>query len=86
MCLHTSLGTCNLSHVTSRRTAQVAATVEQSIAAAGISHEIVAQAADLSIHDLEQRLQGAIPFEISVLAEVGGLLRVPTTRFLEGVA
>jgi hypothetical protein len=48
--------------------------------------ESVAQAADLSQHDFEQLLEGAAPIPVSVLEKVGGLLHVPPTHFLQGVA
>lgn len=67
----------------SRRTS-LAATVTKTIEDSGATKESVAQAADLSVTDLELRLQGVIPFELSVLAEVGGFLHVEASRFLEG--
>jgi hypothetical protein len=68
-----------------RRT-QIAASVAATIREANVSLETVAQATDLSEHDLEQRLTGAIPFEVSTLVKVGGFLRMPTTDLLRGVA
>lgn len=69
-----------------RRTRQVAEAVKATIAAAGVSYESVASAADITVTELEARLDGVVPFEITVLSHVGGFLRVPATQFLEGVA
>jgi hypothetical protein len=69
-----------------RRRAHIAANIAEAIRDANVSTEMVAQAADLSEHDLEQRLNGAIPIEVSTLVKVGGFLHVPTTELLRGVA
>jgi hypothetical protein len=69
-----------------RRRSHIAANVAEAIRDANVSTETIAQAADLSEHDLELRLNGAIQFEVSTLEKVGGFLRVPTTHFLRGVA
>jgi ribosome-binding protein aMBF1 (putative translation factor) len=69
----------------SRRTS-LAAIVKKAIEDNGASTESVAQAADLNVADLEQYLQGEVPFPVSVLVEVGGFLHVEAPHFLKGAA
>lgn len=69
----------------SRRTS-LAAIVTQTIKDNGASIDSVAQAADLSVADLQQFLSGEKPFEVSALAAVGGFLHVEAHHFLEGAA
>lgn len=83
MYLHTSHGQCNVALVT-RRSNHIAANIAETIRQANVSVEMVAQAADLPQHELEQRLTGAVPIEISVLEKVGGFLRVDPNTFLQG--
>lgn len=67
------------------RREDLAETVKQTIADKGATTESVAQAADLSVPDLELRLTGVIPFELQELAAVGGFLHVEAHQFfLEG--
>jgi hypothetical protein len=80
-----SLGQGNVALVT-RRAAHIAANIAESIREAHVSHEMVAQAADIPIDDLETYLQGEVPIPVSTLRDVGGFLRVDTTHLLRGVA
>jgi hypothetical protein len=69
-----------------RRSQHIAANITETIREANASMESVAQAADLSQHELELLLEGAAPIPVRVLEKVGGLLHVPPTHFLQGVA
>lgn len=53
---------------------------------AGVDVHSVAQAADITTPDLEDRLAGRVEFEIGELVHVGGFLRIPVTRFIEEAA
>jgi hypothetical protein len=57
--------------------------VVSAIEAANASLQTLADAADITTAELEDRLAGRVEFETSVLVDVGGVLRVPATRFLE---
>ena len=46
----------------------------------------VAQAADITTSQLEDRLSGRVPFHLHELVHVGGFLRIPVTRFMEEAA
>lgn len=52
----------------------------------GVDAASVAQAADITAADLEDRLTGRVDFQIDELVRVGGFLHVPATRFLEEAA
>ncbi|MFF1633937.1 hypothetical protein [Leifsonia sp. NPDC058248] len=69
----------------SRRT-ELAAIVTKTIEDQGASLESVAQAADITVPQLEERLSGDVPFEVAELADVGGFLHVSAHHFLEGAA
>ncbi|MGO3884709.1 MAG: hypothetical protein ACTJHU_00295 [Mycetocola sp.] len=53
---------------------------------AGIDVPIVAEAADMTTSELEDRLFGRTPFDLSELVKVGGFLRIPAYKFLEVAA
>ncbi|MBO1739710.1 hypothetical protein [Leifsonia sp. TF02-11] len=59
--------------------------MKTTLAAHDVSIESVAQAADISVPDLNLRLAGEVPFEIRVLAVVGGLSHVPIAQLTQGV-
>ena len=77
----------NMTNVEHRRTDNtVAANVAHAIAASGLTPESVAQATDLTISELHERLNGESPFMFRELVMVGGFLRFPTPQFFEGVS
>lgn len=69
----------------SRRTS-LAAIVKTAIEDKGASLESVAQAADITVPELQDRLSGDVPFGVSELDGVGGFLHVEAALFLEGAA
>ena len=72
--------------MTDRRIAQtVGARVHDALSASSISIATVAEATDLEITDLSDRLTGRSAFTVRELVRVGGFLHVPPSRFLEGV-
>lgn len=84
--LHLSLATDNVSLVTDRRAAaSVAERVVDVMLATGNTPESVAEATDLTISDLNERLEGVTPFNIRELVQVGGFLRLSPSQFLKGV-
>lgn len=67
-------------------TSDIARRVTFAMREAGSDAVSVAQAADITITELEDRLMGRVDFEPDVLVRVGGFLRVPVTRFVEVAA
>ncbi|MFZ4843989.1 hypothetical protein [Mycetocola saprophilus] len=63
----------------------VAEQVGANVAAACASVEDLAEAADMSAPDLNDRLTGVVPFSVTELTRVGGFLRTPAETFLKGV-
>lgn len=66
--------------------ATIARRVNSAIRDAGVDATTVAQAADITTHDLNDRLTGRVDFQIDELVRVGGFLRIPATRFMEVTA
>ncbi|MGN7978249.1 hypothetical protein ACTJJ4_11810 [Microbacterium sp. 22195] len=64
----------------------IARRVDLAIREAGSDVHSVAQAADITTAELEERLEGRAPFLLGELVRVGGFLRVPVTRFVEVAA
>jgi hypothetical protein len=60
--------------------------VSLAIREAGSDVQSVAQAADITMPEFEDRLNGRVDFELDVLVRVGGFLRIPVTRFMEVAA
>lgn len=66
--------------------ATVARRVNLAISEAALDALSVAQAADITTFELEDRLHGRAPFQLDELVRVGGFLRIPVSRFLEEAA
>lgn len=49
-----------------------------------VSTHTIAKATGLDAHEIDARLNGAQPFTVSELVQVGGLLSVPAWELLEG--
>lgn len=64
-------------------TSTLARRVSLAIREAGADVRIVARAADITTSELEDRLSGRVEFQLGELADVGGFLRIPVTRFME---
>ena len=64
----------------------IARRVSDSIASTGADVASVARAADITIPELWDRLNGRTEFAYGELVGVGGFLRVPANRFLGGAA
>lgn len=64
----------------------IARRVNLAISEAGSDVHSVAQAADITTSELEDRLNGRVDFQLDELVRVGGFLRVPVTRFMEVAA
>lgn len=64
----------------------IARRVNLAISEAGSDVQIVAQAADITTPDLEDRLNGRADFQIDELVRVGGFLHVPVSHFIEEAA
>ena len=64
----------------------VAQNVSDAIAAAELSPSVVAEAADLTLPELEARLVGDVDFNVPELVRVGGFLRIRPSAFMEEVA
>lgn len=64
----------------------IARRVVLAIREAGSDVLSVAQAADITIPELEDRLSGRVDFQLDELVRVGGFLRIPATRFMEVAA
>ncbi|WP_420111645.1 hypothetical protein [Pseudactinotalea sp.] len=66
--------------------ATVARRVNLAIREAGFDIHSVAQAADITDSEMEDRLAGRTDFLLHELVRVGGFLRTPLSRFLEEAA
>lgn len=64
----------------------IARRVDLAISEAGFDLNTVAQAADITTPQLEDRLSGRVDFQLDELVRVGGFLRTPVTRFMEEAA
>lgn len=64
----------------------IARRVNLAISEAGYDVHTVAQAADITPVELDDRLHGRAEFKLDELVRVGGFLRIPATRFLEVAA
>lgn len=64
----------------------IARRVDLAISEAGFDLNTVAQAADITTPELEDRLSGRVDFQLDELVRVGGFLRTPVTRFMEEAA
>lgn len=61
----------------------IARRVNLAISEAGQDVHSVAQAADITSRELDDRLQGRVDFQLHELMHVGGFLRIPVTRFMK---
>lgn len=66
--------------------ATVARRVSLAVSEAGSDVHSVAQAADITTSELEDRLRGRVDFQLDELVRVGGFLRIPVSQFLEEAA
>lgn len=64
----------------------IARRVNLAISEAGSDAISVAQAADITTSELEDRLNGRVEFQPDELVRVGGFLRIPATRLMEVAA
>jgi hypothetical protein len=64
----------------------IARRVSVAISDAGSDVHSVAQAADITPTELDDRLSGRVDFQLRELRAVGGFLRIPVTRFMEVTA
>lgn len=64
-------------------TTTLARRVSLAIREAGADVRIVAEAADITVTELEDRLSGRVEFQLSEICGVGGFLRIPVSRFME---
>lgn len=64
----------------------IARRVSLAIREAGVDASSVAQAADITTAELEDRLNGRASFLLGDLVHVGGFLRIPVTQFMEVAA
>ena len=64
----------------------IARRVTSAISEAGSDAASVAQAADITTSQLEDRLMGRVEFQMDELVRVGGFLHVPATRFFKEAA
>jgi len=69
-----------------RVTIAIARRVSLAIREAGSDVSNVAQAADITISGLNDRLSGRAEFQPDELVRVGGFLRIPVTQLLEVAA
>ena len=69
-----------------RITLAIARRVNLAIREAGYDAHSVAQAADITTSELEDRLSGRVDFQLGELVRVGGFLRTPAHRFMEEAA
>jgi hypothetical protein len=67
-------------------TSDVSENVSRAIIAAGASPASVAEATDIPIEVLEERLSGVTPFQVTELADVGGFLHIRLSALFEGVS
>lgn len=66
--------------------ATVARRVNLAIREAGKDAHSVAQAADITTHELNERLHGRVAFGLEELVRVGGFLRIPATQIIKEAA
>ncbi len=64
----------------------IARRVNLALSEAGSDVHSVAQAADITTSQMEDRLNGRVPFQLDELVRVGGFLHVPAYRFMEVAA
>ena len=64
----------------------IARRVDLAIRESGFDVPSVANAADITTTDMEDRLAGRAPFMLGELESVGGFLRLPVSQFLEVAA
>lgn len=64
----------------------VAENVSRAINAAGATPASVAEATDIPVSVLEERLKGVTPFQVTELADVGGFLHTRLSALFEGVS
>ncbi|MGO3650463.1 hypothetical protein [Agrococcus casei] len=64
----------------------IARRVNLAMSEAGVDAHSVAQAADITSSDLNERLSGRSAFQVDELVRVGGFLRIPTTHFIKEAA
>lgn len=69
-----------------RINSDIARRVTLAINEAGSDVTSVAQAADITTVELEDRLKGRVDFQPDELVRVGGFLRIPATRFIKEAA
>jgi hypothetical protein len=67
-------------------TTDISESVSRAMNAAGATPASVAEATDIPITVLEERLNGVTPFQITELADVGGFLRIRLSALFEGVS
>lgn len=67
-------------------TTRIARRVRSAIAERGADVSFVADAADITTRQLEDRLSGRVEFQLDELVGVGGFLRIPTRHFMEALA
>lgn len=68
----------------SRRT-EIAKRVTTAIDASGLTPDKVADAADIPSDQFAALLRGELAFTVDQLVNVGGVLRVSPSKFLEGI-
>lgn len=69
-----------------RINSDIARRVNLAIRESGSDVHNVAQAADITILELEDRLNGRVEFQPEELVHVGGFLRIPVTQFMKEAA
>lgn len=67
-------------------TLAIARRVNLAISEAGSDVHSVAQAADITTPEFQDRLSGRVDFELGLLVRVGGFLHVPVTHFTKEAA
>ena len=69
-----------------RINSDIARRVNLAISEAGSDVHSVAQAADITTPELQDRLSGRSEFQPDELVRVGGFLRIPTSRLIKEAA
>lgn len=64
----------------------IARRVSEALLASGADLPTLAEAADITTEDLNDRLNGRVEFQVDELVRVGGFLRSPITELLGGAA
>lgn len=64
----------------------IARRVILAIREAGSDASSVAQAADITTSELEDRLSGRVEFQLDELVRVGGFLRIPASQIMKEAA